>query len=776
MTNHPPSPDGRTNRPERKNAPVRGGDTASEVVPVDESPAEARLRRLARVNIRPPREDPSDLTIRSTPGDDDARVLSPPEGPDELGRLGGYRVTRRLGRGGMGMVYAAEDMALRREVAVKVMLPGLAADPIARERFLHEARAAARVFHDNLVPIWQVAESRGVPFLVMPLLDGVPLERALGGIKPLRTGVAVRIAREIAVGLAAAHAAGLVHRDIKPSNVWLELGPNGSVQRARVLDFGLARFDTGGATLTKSGVVIGTPSYMAPEQARGRKVDGRADLFSLGVILYQMLTGKLPFDGSDSLAILTALAVDDPAPVRDLNPAVPPALADLVHRLMSKDVDGRPASAAEVVAELRRIEAGRITVTPTPPTPAKIVRPVPVAPPATPPPTPVVRRRPKPPRRRRTGLIVSAVVVAMILAIVGGLVIRLPSSDVPTLASGSTPSTQAGVVVLSSSPAATPASGSQTGATGGDAPVRVFVLAGQSNMTGKAKIVTLDRMADQPRTALLYRSLRTPDGRWADRDDVYVDSSYVDSRTGQRGHREGFLTVGFGEKLDEVGPELTFGRIMGDRLAEPVLIIKHTQGGMSLAEEARPPTADGPTGKYYRELLADLKAVLAKPPEIGGMFADREYKLAGMIWFQGWNDLINNDSRANYEENLATFIRDVRRDLGRPDLPFVIAEMGVDGLSGDDRQIEMREAQAGAAARQEFAGTVGLVKTADLWDTEAAALLSKYNVNRRWTDAEAQAKFERLGSNYGFHYLGSGQTTALIGQRFAEEMTRLMSK
>jgi serine/threonine protein kinase len=259
-------------------------------------------------------------------------LLSAPHAPGELGRLGGYKVTKILGRGGMGMVLAAEDPHLGRSVAIKVMLPTIAAQQEARQRFLLEAKSAAAVEHENIIPIWQVAEDRGVPFLAMPLLNGVSLDEALKMGVPLPLPMVFGIATQVADGLAAAHAAGLIHRDIKPSNIWLEMNADGSFRRARILDFGLARLESGDGGLTKSGMILGTPAYMAPEQARGQKVDGRADLFSYGATLYQMTTGRRPFTGTDELSLLTSLAIDIPTPVRQVNPSVPGPLSDLIDR------------------------------------------------------------------------------------------------------------------------------------------------------------------------------------------------------------------------------------------------------------------------------------------------------------------------------------------------------------------------------------------------------------------------------------------------------------
>ena len=289
-------------------------------------------------------------------------LLSPPRG-DELGWLGPYRVLAELGRGGMGVVYRAEDPNLKRQVALKVMLPEVAADPRAVARFRREAEAQARVEHEHVAVIHHVGEVNGVPFLAMPLLKGQTLAAALKANARPPLAEAVRIAREVAEGLAAAHAAGLVHRDIKPANVWLD-GPK---RRVRILDFGLARAaDPGtapapqpdGEPLTASGAIVGTPAYMSPEQALGRPIDARSDLFSLGVLLYQMATGERPFTGQSSYAVLAAVLEHDPLPPHAVEPGVPGELSALVVRLLAKDPAARPASATEVARELEAIEGG----------------------------------------------------------------------------------------------------------------------------------------------------------------------------------------------------------------------------------------------------------------------------------------------------------------------------------------------------------------------------------------------------------------------------------
>ena len=216
--------------------------------------------------------------------------LAAPEQPDEIGRLGGYRVLEVLGVGGMGIVFRAEDPKLERIVALKAMKPAVAARKSDRDRFLREAKATASIEHDNIIPIYQVGEDDGVPFIAMPFLRGESLQTRLQREKKLDQREALRIGREIAAGLAAAHKRDLIHRDIKPDNIWIEE----ETGRAKILDFGLVRAATDDAGLTQSGMVVGTPKYMAPEQAAGESVDHRCDLFSLGSVLYRLVSGKAP--------------------------------------------------------------------------------------------------------------------------------------------------------------------------------------------------------------------------------------------------------------------------------------------------------------------------------------------------------------------------------------------------------------------------------------------------------------------------------------------------
>ncbi len=310
-----------------------------------------------QVDLPPSRDDP-DATV--APGlHQPARprpalypFLAPPREADELGRLGPFRVLRLLGQGRMGLVFQGQDVKLGRAVALKVMLPEWSHVPAARERFLREARSAAALEHDNVVPIYHVGEDEGIPYLVMPLLKGQTLDAYLRRGRPLSIGQVLRIARHVARGLQAAHERGLIHRDIKPANLWLDSTAGG---RVKILDFGLARPQEDTGRLTSAGMVIGSPAYMAPEQIDG-KPEARSDLYSLGVVLYRLLAGRLPFDHDDPAKMLSAVCFETPAPLARLAPAVPPALAALVMRLMARRPDDRPGSARAFLEELKTVE------------------------------------------------------------------------------------------------------------------------------------------------------------------------------------------------------------------------------------------------------------------------------------------------------------------------------------------------------------------------------------------------------------------------------------
>jgi serine/threonine-protein kinase len=279
----------------------------------------------------------------SSPTEPALDFLAPSDWPDSLGRLGSYEVKGLLGRGGMAVVLKAVDPALNRTVAIKVLAAHLASCGAARQRFLREARAAAAVVHEHVVAVHAVDETAGLPYLVMEYVPGRSLQERLDRQGPLALSEVLRIGMQAAAGLAAAHAQGLVHRDVKPANILLENG----VERARLTDFGLARA-VSDAALTQSGVVAGTPQYMAPEQARGETVDHRSDLFSLGSTLYAMCTGHPPFRAESAVAVLRRVSDDEPRPVRELNSEVPAWFAAIIAKLHAKDPEQRYQSAAEV--------------------------------------------------------------------------------------------------------------------------------------------------------------------------------------------------------------------------------------------------------------------------------------------------------------------------------------------------------------------------------------------------------------------------------------------
>jgi WD40 repeat protein/tRNA A-37 threonylcarbamoyl transferase component Bud32 len=308
---------------------------------------------------------------------DSLGLLAPPQGPGEIGWLGGYRVIRILGQGGMGVVFHAEDVKLQRTVALKAMKPSVSGGE-AGKRFLREARAAAAIEHDHIVSIYQVGEDRGVPFLAMQFLRGEALDERLRRQRILPLAEVLRIGREIAEGLSAAHERGLIHRDIKPANIFLSsvvrsplsvaktgnapASDNGlrttDYGQVKIVDFGLARsVREEEAKLTRLGAIVGTPAYMAPEQASGKEIDARADLFSLGCVLYRMATGQTAFQGADVIALLMAVVTDEPKSPREINRALPKELSDLIGQLLAKDPDRRPQSARAVAETLAALEA-----------------------------------------------------------------------------------------------------------------------------------------------------------------------------------------------------------------------------------------------------------------------------------------------------------------------------------------------------------------------------------------------------------------------------------
>jgi alpha-galactosidase len=312
-------------------------------------------------------------------------------------------------------------------------------------------------------------------------------------------------------------------------------------------------------------------------------------------------------------------------------------------------------------------------------------------------------------------------------------------------------------------------------------PVKVFILAGQSNMEGKAKLSLLEYQASQPATRDLFKHLQK-DGRWVERDDVWI--KFLD--------RKGKLTVGYGSP-GCIGPELEFGWVVGDRYAEQVLLVKTAWGGRSLFHDFRSPSAGFPAqavlekmladqrkrqpkttmddvkrgfGATYRAMLEEVGATLAGLKTLFPDYAGQGYELAGFVWFQGWNDMISADSTAEYAANMAHFIRDVRRDLKAPNLPFVIGQMGVDGPKPSPNVRRFKDAQAAVMEVAEFKGTVALVKTDAFWDMDADAVFRK-----GWR--ENLDEWNKVGSDYPYHYLGSAKTMCRIGKALGEAVLEL---
>jgi serine/threonine protein kinase len=310
----------------------------------------------------------SPVSEKGRPRDVSLAFLDPPRESSHLGSLDHFDILRVVGRGGMGIVLHAFDTHLQREVAIKVLDPELSRDELARSRFCREARAAASISHENVIALHQVNhdEARDLPFLIMELVSGESLEKKLERDGRLPLNEILSIGMQTAAGLAAAHEKGLIHRDIKPANILLLSGGASSEKstppltthhvRVKLTDFGLARAAED-VRLTRTGLVAGTPLYMSPEQANGEELDPRSDLFSLGVVLYELASGEPPFNGKTPLAVLKSVTEEQPVPLRQRNPEVPEWFVHIVERLLAKKPADRFQSAREVADTLEHFWA-----------------------------------------------------------------------------------------------------------------------------------------------------------------------------------------------------------------------------------------------------------------------------------------------------------------------------------------------------------------------------------------------------------------------------------
>src|SRR5215212_5609069 len=262
-----------------------------------------------------------------------------------------YRLERRLAQGGMAEIWLGTDLSLARQVAIKVLKPALASDPVVAERFRREAIAVAQLSHPNIVAVYDAIDDNGRQAVVMQLVNGKSLRQLLDEQKRLSPDLTMHIGTCVAAALDAAHRAGMVHRDVKPGNILIT--PDG---RVLLTDFGIAKgLGATGDDLTSANVMMGTAKYLSPEQVRGKKLDGRADLYSLGLVLYECLAGRVPFLGETDTDTALARLNRDPTDLARLRPTLPRGLVNLIHRLLSRNPNHRPATGAELRAALTRI-------------------------------------------------------------------------------------------------------------------------------------------------------------------------------------------------------------------------------------------------------------------------------------------------------------------------------------------------------------------------------------------------------------------------------------
>jgi serine/threonine protein kinase len=778
----------------------------------------------------------------TTCSDETLDILDRTGTPDRLGLLAHYEILEIVGRGGMGVVLQGVDVRLNRVVAIKVLAPQLAANAMSRQRFLREAQAAAAVSHDHVVTIHAVNEFKGLPYLVMEYISGPSLQQKIDASGALALAEILRIGMQTASGLAAAHAQGLVHRDIKPANILLENG----IERVKITDFGLARsvddvrITRAGAVYGTPQYMSPEQAQGERVDQRSDLFSLGSVLYAMctGRPPFRGDTGLAVLKRvcDDTPRPIQEVNPDIPAALAEIVDklhAKKPAdrlasaqeIADLLGRCLSElQQHGRVELPADALLQLK----------PTSETP----EPVPDT-------LPKSEKRPFHGRRWLMAVAASLLLFAGFglteatgFTTVSGTVIRLFSPDGTLVVEVDDPGVSVAIdgeelvitgtgvkeirlkpgkykvqaskdgklvhqelvtvtkngrqVVRVSREGQSVAPEHRTAASRGttprysrgvaDRPVKVYILAGDSNMAGRAKVSLMRYQASQPETKKRFEHLLGDDGRWVVRQDVWVKNF----------NQMGDLTAGFGQSPDRFGPELEFGNVVGDHFDEQVLLIKTCFGGHNIYRDFRPPSAGLPPqevleqrwkelqkekpdatlaevqqtyGATYRVMLKEIRETLANLDE-NFPYQGQGFEIAGFVWFSGWNDML--DFNPSYVELLAQFIRDVRRDLKTPNLPFIIGQLGVnpDGVQPGANDAKIRIAQADVAELPEFKANVKLVATDPFWDRDAHAI-EKLGLH------EPREGWDKVGSDLGYHYLGSAKTFCAMGKAFGEGMLEL---